>query len=80
MNLRIYVDYNTIMADERERVSINTLIPSAEYSIDQLIQGLVVTLYDEELEVDAVLEFDEAHQHWYGVPDWSTRRDLPATE
>jgi len=32
---------------------------------------------DESLEVDAVAEFDTKHQCWYGVPDWSTRRDLP---
>jgi hypothetical protein len=39
--------------------------------------GLVVTLYDEEMEVEAIVEFDEYAAAWLGQPNWSTRRDLP---
>jgi hypothetical protein len=42
--------------------------------------GLIVTLYDEEMEVDAVVEFDEQDRVWLGRPHWSTRRDLPWQE
>jgi hypothetical protein len=35
-----------------------------------------VTLYDEEMEVEAVVEFDEHDRAWLGQPHWSTRRDL----
>jgi len=34
-------------------------------------------LYDEEMEVEAVVEFDEHDWVWLGQPDWSTRRDRP---
>jgi hypothetical protein len=37
-----------------------------------------VILFDETMEVQALLEFDEADQRWWGTPDWSTSRDLPA--
>jgi hypothetical protein len=37
---------------------------------------LCLTLYDEEMEVQALVEFDEHDQVWPGKLDWSTRRDL----
>jgi hypothetical protein len=39
-----------------------------------------VTLYDEEMEVGAVVEFDEQDRVWLGQPHWSTRRDQPVQE
>src|SRR6266571_8113353 len=57
MTVRLYVDFNTMAIDPKERVYINPhtqLVPMQE-----LHPGLVVTLYDEEMEVEAVVEFDE---------------------
>lgn len=80
MTIRIFVDYNTIAAElssNGDRVSINTRV--FKYLLDVLRPSLPVVLYDDEsLEVDAIAEFDTEHQSWYGVPDWTTRRDLPA--
>ena len=75
MVVRLYVDFNTMTSDPKERVSINTQIQPA--LAKDLRPGLVVTLYDEEMEVDALVEFDEQDQVWLGQPHWSTRRDLP---
>jgi len=36
-----------------------------------------VILYDEDMEVQAVVTFDEHDQIWLGQPDWATRCDLP---
>jgi hypothetical protein len=76
--LRVEVDFNTMQIDPRERVLINTVVePSL---LPHLHPGLPVTLFaPADMEVDAVLEFDEALQRWFGVPDWSTRRDLPSS-
>ena len=76
MGMRIYVDFNTIATDSKERVYINTQVqPVLEKA---LRPGLAVTLYDEEMEVEAIVEFD-AHDHiWLGQPNWSTHRDLPS--
>jgi hypothetical protein len=76
MALRVSVDFNTMMADEKERVSINTLVNPA--LLEYLSPGLQLVLYESEsMEVDAVAEFDEERQRWFGIPNWSTRRDLP---
>ena len=75
MAMRLYVDFNTMAIDPKERVYINPhtqLVPMQE-----LHPGLVVTLYDEEMEVEAVVEFDEHDHTWLGQPNWSMRRDLP---
>lgn len=74
MTTRIYVDFNTITTDPKDRVYINTRIHPA--LVQMLRPGLRVTLYDEEMEVEAVVKFDEHNQVWLGQPDWSTQRDL----
>ena len=76
MPMRIYVDFNTMTLDARERVTINT-----EMQKDLAVclrPGLAVVFYDEEMEVEGIVEFDEEHQVWLGRPIWGTRRDLPA--
>jgi hypothetical protein len=75
MEIRIYIDFNTMAIDPKERVYINTQMqPALE---KDLRPGLVVMLCDEEMEVEAIVEFDEQDQVWLGQPNWSTRRDLP---
>jgi hypothetical protein len=71
---RIYVDFNTMQTDERERVFVNTMVTPG--LAEELQPGMPVTMYDECLEVTGVLEFEPARGLWYGVPDWSTRREL----
>ena len=75
--LRIHVDYNTIdNHDPKRRVYINTVVQPE--LLTQLYTGQLLVLYDSEsLEVDAIAEFDQRLQQWWGVPNWSTRRDLP---
>ena len=78
MVMRLYVDFNTMTTDPKDRVYINTQLQPA--LAQDLRPGLVVTLYDEEMEVDALVEFDEQDQVWLGQPHWSTRRDRPLRE
>jgi hypothetical protein len=74
MPVRLYVDFNTMAMDPKERVYINSHTQPA--LTQDLHTGLVVMLYDEEMEVEAVVEFDEHDKVWLGQPHWSTRRDL----
>jgi hypothetical protein len=72
---RIYVDFNTMMQDlwsEEPRVRL----PDT-YLERPLGSGVEVILYDEEMEVHAILEPDPNGRDWWARPDWSTRRDLP---
>jgi hypothetical protein len=75
MAMRIYVDFNTIAADSKDRVYINLRMHPA--LLQELRPGLTVMLYDEEMEVEAVVEFDKHDGVWLGQPDWSTQRDRP---
>ena len=77
--LRITVDFNTMAMDERQRIWINTRVDKE--LLDILQHGRQVILYDPPDEVEAVLEVDEYEDgrvEWYGVPDWSTRREKPS--
>jgi hypothetical protein len=75
MAMRLYVDFNTMAIDPKERVYINP--HTQPVLMQELHPGLVVILYDEEMEVEAVVEFDEHDRAWLGQPNWSTRRDIP---
>ena len=78
MTLRIYVDFNTMMMDERDWVSINP--HSNRDLMHKLRPDMHVILYDETLEVEAALEFDTVNEWWWGEPNWSTSRDLAHPE
>ena len=75
MARRIYVDFNTMTTDLQERVFINTEI---EPGLTKYLRpGLIVTLYDEEMEVEASVECEEQNLVWLGRPNWASHRDLP---
>ena len=78
--LRYQVDFNTMMQFENERVIIG--IEGHPYHDQELLKllrpGMRVVLYDSELEVEAIAEYDAAYKGWLGKPDWSTRRYLPS--
>ena len=76
MPMRIYVDFNTMTTDLQERVLINT--DMQHDLVPRLRSGLMVVLYDEEMEVEGTVEFDREHQRWFAHPQWATRHDLPA--
>jgi hypothetical protein len=72
---RIYVDFNTKNMDERERVYINTrLHPEL---LEALNEGERVVLFDEEVQMEAVLEYEADYGRFLGVLDWSTLKDFP---
>jgi hypothetical protein len=73
--IRIPVDFNTASSDKKKRVYINTRVD--KWLLDYLKPGLRVLLYEPDLEVEAVVEYDEEYQGWFGIPDWSTRYDPP---
>lgn len=78
MDFRLYVDFNTMMMDEKERVPIrlDEKHPSHIYILGNLEPGMIVVLFDEEFEVKATLDFDQEFNAWMATPDWSTRKDL----
>jgi hypothetical protein len=76
MNLGVFVDYNIELHDDKGRIRLPTHV--CKYLLDVLENGLPLVLYDDESrEVDAIAANDAEYDFCYGVPDWSTRRDLP---
>lgn len=79
---RIRVDFNSISRDERERVYIGRQGSPYEdqRKLEGLHAGMPVLLYDSEMEVRAVLEFEHDDTAWLAVPDWTSRRELLTAE
>lgn len=74
--IRISVDFNTIMRDERRRVLIN--LDTHRDIVHLLRPGLRVILFEGEeevQEVEAILEYDAKYGEWWGRPDWSSERN-----
>ncbi len=74
---RIYFDENA--GDERGRYDLG--IAGSRRDIERLAgklsNGVHVLLYDgQEIEVEAVLEFDQALNRWMALPLWNTIRRL----
>jgi len=69
---RIYGDFNN--KDELLRVRLN--LPRSKMEIanshERIAVGNHVLLYEEEFEVEAVLDFDVNHDFWLASPIYST--------
>lgn len=74
--LRINVDFNTMMMDPKDRVLLahENTNRARERSIDILVEGLSIILFDDEMEVYASAQFDTTYRTWLAQPDWTTRR------
>ncbi len=72
-----FVDFNTMMTDPQERVTIaqeghDEELPAAR-------EGERVLLTDDTMTVEAVVVlscFPDGRRIWLGVPEWSTMRDV----
>jgi hypothetical protein len=73
--MRITADFNTMNADPERRVFLPTHVHP--HLLEFLRPGLRVVIYEPfDFEVEAVVEYDPAHDAWYGRPDWSTQHSL----
>jgi hypothetical protein len=79
MKIRIHADFNNSTEDDKVRLIVMGSLRDLEQHKNQLCEGLVVILTDQEIEVEARLQFDSVDGMWLGVPDWSTLRHLPLT-
>jgi hypothetical protein len=69
MTERIYVDFNSRVAEDKIIIPLAT----AKANGSRYHVSAPVTLYDEELEVEARLEYSSDNQCWIGVADWSMK-------
>lgn len=76
MLIKIYADFNSTNEDDKVRLNTVGSIKDIEQYEGLLKNGMKVILYMEEIEVEALLEFNETIEIWLGVPDWSTIKYL----
>lgn len=70
MTGRVFVDFGN--ADDMGRVRLNT-VGTINDLCDQgieLVEGLELTLYQEEVEMQAVVEYSLEEQQWVAKVDW----------
>jgi len=75
--LRIAVDFHTMAMDIKRRVRIGREGSEVNQELLRALHpGLPVVLYEDEMQVRAVTEYDAKRKIWFGRPDWSTRELL----
>ena len=73
---RIFADFHN--ADEQGRLRLNCVGTIEDLSRQniKLEEGKFLALYDEELEVDGVVQYSEEESLWVAVIDWKQIRQV----
>ncbi len=73
---RIFADFHN--ADEQGRLRLNCVGTIEDLSRQniKLQDGQLLALYDEELEVDGVVQYSEEESLWVAVIDWKQIRQV----
>ncbi|MEG4530783.1 hypothetical protein [Microcoleus sp. D2_18a_D3] len=73
---RIFADFHN--ADEQSRLRLNCVGTIEDLSRQniKLEDGKFLALYDEELEVDGVVQYSEEESLWVAVIDWKQIRQV----
>ncbi|MEG4858788.1 hypothetical protein QUB75_13910 [Microcoleus sp. K1-B6] len=73
---RIFADFHN--ADEQGRLRLNCVGTIEDLSRQniKLEDGQLLALYDEELEVDGVVQYSEEESLWVAVIDWKQIRQI----
>ena len=75
--LRIYCDANARDEHNRYILAITGALRDIEPIADKLRIGMHVILYEDEYEVEAVLDLDHENNIWVASAIWSTIRYFP---
>lgn len=73
---RLSVDFNTIDSEPVDLVKLGQIGTPNGDQLPPLSEGEHVILYDEEMEVEATIEYDAEQHFWLASPDWTTRNNL----
>ncbi|MGH2515834.1 MAG: hypothetical protein ACRDHP_09275 [Ktedonobacterales bacterium] len=74
---QISVDFNTMMSEPVDIVKLGQVGTPNGDRLPSLQDGERVILYDEEMQVEAIVSFNATNRYWLASPDWCTRVDLP---
>ena len=73
---KVYGDFHN--ADAKGRLRLNCVGTVEDLAQQQIVlkDGLALTLYSEELEVEGVVEYSTDERVWVAVIDWSAIKDV----
>lgn len=77
-NPRIYADFHN--ADVQGRIRLNCIGTVEDLACQQITlrDGLLLTLYSEELEVEGQVQYSTEENLWVAVIDWDAIREVKA--
>jgi hypothetical protein len=72
---KVFADFHN--ADAKGRLRLNCIGTVADLAQQQIVlrDGLSLTLYSEELEVEGVVQYSTDENVWVAVIDWNAIRD-----
>ena len=75
-NLRVFADFHN--ADTRGRLRLNCIGTIEDLAQQQIVlrDGVCLTLYSEELEVEGVVEYSTDEHLWVAAIDWRAIKDI----
>ncbi len=75
---RVYADFHN--ADAQGRLRLNCVGTVEDLACQQIVlrDGLLLTLYSEELEVDGRVQYSTEENLWVAVIDWDAIREVEA--
>jgi hypothetical protein len=75
-NLRVFADFHN--ADVQGRLRLNCIGTIEDLAQQHIVlrDGLALTLYSEELEVEGVVQYSMDENLWVAVIDWQAIRDV----
>lgn len=76
---RIPVDFNSLMRYDNQRIELGQEGTWQRAELPPLHPGERIIVYDEEMEVAGVVDYDAVDRVWLVIPDWSTRRFVGST-
>ena len=76
---KVFADFHN--ADTRRRLRLNCIGTIEDLARQQVVlrDGVCLTLYNEELEVEGVVEYSKDEQLWVAVIDWHVINDLSSS-
>jgi len=75
-NLRVFADFHNADVHGRLRLNCIGTIEDLAHQHIVLRDGLALTLYSEELEVEGVVQYSMDENLWVAVIDWQAIRDV----
>ncbi len=75
-NPRVFVDFHN--ADTRGRLRLNCIGTIEDLAQQQIVlrDGVYLTLYSEELEVEGIVEYSTDEHLWVAAIDWQAIKDI----